>query len=84
MSQTRALDAADSTSSRTHTSLRGRLGPYLTLQQIVDADAVDRSQMIGLRQFEVLFLVAALLVVVHHLSGDDELEAAVVALAHTC
>ena len=54
----------------------------LSTEQIVGSNTIERHQLACIGQFEVLLLESALLVVVGHLGADNEVESAVVALAH--
>ena len=76
-----ALHASDDVACRTDTCLLRRLRLDAPLRQVVDGHGVERFQMGGARQFPVLFPHWLVLAEGFHLRADDEVEAAVVALA---
>ena len=76
-----ALHASDDVACRTDTCLLRRLRLDATLRQVVDGHGIERFQMGGARQFPVLFPHWLVLAEGFHLRADDEVEAAVVALA---
>ena len=81
--QTVVLHASDAVLGRADTRLGCRLRLNAPLYQEVDSHSVERCQVGGRRQFPIVFLHWLAASVLRHLARDDELEAAVVALAKT-